>query len=92
VHAPAGQSDNHSGGWALEITVTNNSGAVFGPDGQIDITEYSAAGTETGYESDYSVSFPIVASGQSQSFYDIGHDFTGSDPASKPATCQVATL
>jgi hypothetical protein len=93
VQAPAGQYDYHNGGWALEITVTvpSSSGEIFGPSGEIQIVEYDASGTETGYESDDSSSWPIIPAGQTQSFYDISYDFYGSDPADIPASCQVVS-
>jgi hypothetical protein len=93
VQAPAGQYDYHNGGWALEITVTvpRGSGEVFGPSGEIQIVEYDSSGTETGYESDDSSSWPIIPAGQAQSFYDISYDFYGSDPAETPTACQVVS-
>lgn len=93
VPAPSGDYDYHNGGWALKITVTvpSGSGLVFGPDGEIQIVEYDASGTETGSESDDSSSWPIIIAGQTGSFFDTSYDFTGSDPSGTPASCQVVS-
>jgi hypothetical protein len=90
VPAPSGESYAHSGeGWAAEITITNGGSTEVSGGYQIVVTEFDSTGTQTGYESDYSEVFPVVAPGQSQSFYDTAYDFSGSDPAATPATCEA---
>jgi hypothetical protein len=84
-----GHYDYHRGGWVLAITVTDphSSDTPVVPGYEIDVTTYDASGTQNGYETDYSSSFPYVAPDQSQTFNDIDYDFRGAVPSSAPASC-----
>jgi hypothetical protein len=91
VPAPPGESYAHSGeGWTAQVTITNSGSTEVSGGYEINVTEFDATGTQTGYESDYSEVFPIVAPGQSQTFDDTSYDFAGSDPAATPASCEAS--